>query len=231
MMKKQTLVETLKKAKKGKLNSKHTSNSKQIEAPVKGNILPEEVQTKEQDLIYFVIDQSIYMYLCELEEGVSSGLIDIKQLLCAMDKEKYIQVAITLFGSTIEKRPFRYGRQLNVNYESYEYEIRLYDALLESCDNMIYQYDQMKKVSKPIGVMLLLTSKGDTASQIQDTGEIRKRLDALAERGISFLIAGFDPNGLSMIAQELGVKPISIQDNIHSRNMVLHAVRKVLKQK
>lgn len=43
MMKKQTLVETLKKAKKGKLNSKHTSNSKQIEAPVKGNILPEEV--------------------------------------------------------------------------------------------------------------------------------------------------------------------------------------------
>lgn len=228
MIKKQILMETLKRAKKGKMDSKHTSD---LEAPVKGNVLPEEVQTKEQDLVYFVIDQSIYMYLCELEEGVSGGLIDVKQLLCAMDKEKSIQVAITLFGSTIEKRPFRYGRELNVNYEAYEYENRLYDALIESCDNMIYQYDQMKKVSKPIGVMLLLTSKGDTSSRIQDTGEVRKRLDALEERGISFLVAGFDPNGLSVLAQELDVKPISIQDNVHSKNMVLYAVRKVLKLK
>lgn len=77
-----------------------------IETPkgLEGNITPDEVRCCGQDLLYLVIDNSGSMYNNGLENAVVDGLKLAKK---TVEGCKYIQTAITLFGSKLEMRPLR----------------------------------------------------------------------------------------------------------------------------
>jgi hypothetical protein len=60
-----------------------------------------------------VINKSFSMYENEFEENVRRSLNTVKDFLSMDNKHSNIvQTAITLFGSTIEMRPFKYAKIL-----------------------------------------------------------------------------------------------------------------------
>ena len=191
-----------------------------IETPKgsEGNITPDEVRCCGQDLLYLVIDNSGSMYNNGLENAVVDGLKLAKK---TVEGCKYIQTAITLFGSKLEMRPFKYGVQIDTSYEAKGYKSRLYDAIVESCNNMIYQYDILKTEVKVKGFMLLFTDGGENGSEKYSANDAKQAVRELKARDIRFCVAAFEGFDSNKLAEELEVEPILIEDG--------HCLRKLMR--
>ena len=125
---------------------------------IEGNVAPEEIRSNLQALLYMVIDKSISMRGNGLEEAVRQGLVDVKRTVNGAKEMDCIQTAMTFFGSTLDMRPFQYGECIDISYEANEPSTRLYDAVVESCQNMVAQYDKLKDNTTAIkGVMFIFT--------------------------------------------------------------------------
>ena len=111
-----------------------------------GNVSIYELRDSEQGLLSIVIDKSISMHYNGLDVGVKHGLKEIKRVVNGRKEVIYIQPAMTFFGSTLDMRPFQYGENIDISYEANETSTRLYDAVVESCKNMVAQYDYLKSL-------------------------------------------------------------------------------------
>ena len=193
-----------------------------IEAPkgLKGNITTDEIRDGEQALLYLVVDKSGSMYNNGLEKAVVAGLNDVKRTVNGSKESKCIQTAMTFFGSDLDMRPFKYGECIDVSYEANGSKTRMYDALVESCNNMISQYDILEPKVKVKGVMLLFTDGGENGSEKYSVNDAKQAVKELKERNIRFLVAAFDGFDSTELAKALDIEPISIKDDHQLRKLM-----------
>ncbi len=184
----------------------------EIQQGIKGNIAFNEVRDAMQILLYLVIDKSYSMY-GDLEEKVRQGLENIKQVINGSYEEKHIQIAITFFGSNLDMHPFQYVENIDTSCEVDGSATRLYDAVVESCKNMISQYDSLKPIIKVSGVMLIFTDGEDNGSeQYRKAKDVQTYLNELTERDIPYIVTAFGVADLNHIGRDFNTEPRSIDD-------------------
>ena len=163
-----------------------------FEEGLKGNVPVEEIRDTEQALLYLVIDKSTSMYYNGLENAIKQGLEDVKRVVNGSEEVKCIQTAMTFFGATLDMRPFQYGECIDTSYSANETKTRLYDAVVESCKNMISQYDKLKPTAKVKGTMLIFTDGGENGSEQYSLSDVQHYLDELTSReDIVYIVAAF----------------------------------------
>lgn len=193
----------------------------EIQQGIKGNISVDDIRDSEQALLYMVIDKSGSMYNNGLEDAVRKGLDDVKRVVNGSKEVKCIQTAMTFFGSSLDMRPFQYGECIDTSYEANEASTRLYDAVVESCKNMISQYDTLKPTAKVKGVMLIFTDGGENGSELyHDAKEVQKYLDELRKRDIPYLVASFKGVDGKQLARDFKTEPITIDDDHKLRRLM-----------
>lgn len=193
----------------------------EIQQGIKGNISVDDIRDSEQALLYMVIDKSGSMYNNGLEDAVRKGLEDVKRVVNGSKEVKCIQTAMTFFGSSLDMRPFQYGECIDTSYEANEASTRLYDAVVESCKNMISQYDTLKPTAKVKGVMLIFTDGGENGSELyHDAKEVQKYLDELRKRDIPYLVASFKGVDGNQLARDFKTEPITIDDDHKLRRLM-----------
>ncbi len=195
---------------------------------IKGNVSIEEKRdNSKQALLYMVIDKSVSMRGNGLEDAVRQGLADVKRTVNGSKEVDYIQTAMTFFGSSVEMRPFQYGECIDISYEATDSSTRLYDAVIESCQNMVAQYDKFEPTTTVKGVMLVFTDGEENASQhslkeLQDTLSqmLGTNLKKDERRDIRFLVATFKGVDVRQLAQEFNTEPIIIDDDHKLRRLM-----------
>ena len=193
----------------------------EIQQGIKGNISVDDIRDSEQALLYMVIDKSGSMYNNGLEDAVRKGLDDVKRVVNGSKEVKCIQTAMTFFGSSLDMRPFQYGECIDTSYEANEASTGLYDAVVESCKNMISQYDTLKATAKVKGVMLIFTDGGENGSELyHDAKEVQKYLDELRKRDIPYLVASFKGVDGKQLARDFKTEPITIDDDHKLRRLM-----------
>ena len=193
----------------------------EIQQGIKGNISVDDIRDSEQAVLYMVIDKSGSMYNNGLEDAVRKGLDDVKRVVNGSKEVKCIQTAMTFFGSSLDMRPFQYGECIDTSYEANEASSRLYDAVVESCKNMISQYDTLKPTAKVKGVMLIFTDGGENGSELyHDAKEVQKYLDELRKRDIPYLVASFKGVDGKQLARDFKTEPITIDDDHKLRRLM-----------
>ncbi len=193
---------------------------------IEGNVAPEEIRSNLQALLYMVIDKSISMRGNGLEEAVRQGLVDVKRTVNGAKEMDCIQTAMTFFGSTLDMRPFQYGECIDISYEANEPSTRLYDAVVESCQNMVAQYDKLKDNTTAIkGVMFIFTDGEENDSQ-HDSKDLQNTLKSMlgnetdGKRNIKVLIAAFKGADIKRLATDFGTEPIVINDDHKLRRLM-----------
>lgn len=188
---------------------------------LKGNIPAGNTRATEQALLYIVVDKSGSMRYNGLEKGVIEGLKEVKKAVNGSKELDYVQTAMTFFGSTLDMRPFRYGENIDISYEANEGATRMYDAIVESANNMLKQHEAMKKEAvHSKGVMFVFTDGGENGSQQYGLHDVRDSIKEMHERGIRFLVAAFDGMNLSQLGDDLGVEPVPIKDDHQLRKLM-----------
>lgn len=187
---------------------------------LEGNIKIDEVRSAEQALLYLVVDKSASMYHNKLERGVIEGLEEVKKTVNGSKEAKCIQTAMTFFGETLDMRPFKYGECIDTTYAANESSTRMYDGIVESCKNMISQYDNLKNECKVKGVMLIFTDGGENGSKNYNLSDVRNALDELTKKDIVYIVAAFDSVDLSALGKELNVEPVPIKDEHQLRRLM-----------
>ena len=195
---------------------------------IKGNVSIEEKRdNSKQALLYMVIDKSVSMRGNGLEDAVRQGLADVKRTVNGSKEVDYIQTAMTFFGSSVEMRPFQYGECIDISYEATDSSTRLYDAVIESCQNMVAQYDKFEPTTTVKGVILVFTDGEENASQhslkeLQDTLSqmLGTNLKKDERRDIRFLVATFKGVDVRQLAQEFNTEPIIIDDDHKLRRLM-----------
>ena len=193
----------------------------EVQKGIKGNVAVDDIRDAEQALLYMVIDKSTSMYFNGLEDAVRQGLEDVKRVVNGSKEVKCIQTAMTFFGSTLDMRPFQYGERIDTSYDADEASTRLYDAVVESCKNMISQYDTLKPTAKVKGVMLIFTDGGENGSeQYRDAKDVQAYLKELKKRDIPYLVASFKGVDMNQLASDFETEPITIDDDHKLRRLM-----------
>lgn len=182
---------------------------------IRGNVPIDDIRDANQVLLYLVIEMSIN----SLTTAVKHRLDAVRTIVNSPEGLMSIQITMTFFGSNLDMRPFQYGESANFTYEANELQTRLYDAIVESCKNMISQYDTLKPTTKVKGVMLIFTDGEDNSSECYyDVKDVQDYLDELRKRGINYLVASFEGVDMEHLASDFKTEPIII-DNPHKRLM------------
>ena len=163
-------------------------------------------------MLCLVIDNSGSMYNNGLEKAVVDGLELIKETVSKAEERKYIQTSITLFGYKVDMRPFKDGEHIDTSYEAKGYKTRLYGALVESCNNMICQYDYLEPKVKVKGTMFLFTDGEESGSEKYDLQDVKQAIKELEARMIKFVVVAFEGVDSTKLANDFGVEPILIKD-------------------
>ena len=209
--------------------TKFLNNPDEIEEPeealivpggMAGNISVSDLRSSEQALLDLVVDKSGSMYNNGLEQGVIEGLKEVKRVVTVFKESKNIQTSMTFFGSTLDMRPFQYGENIDISYSADEPETRLYDAIVESCNNMVSQYDKLRGECVLKGVMLIFTDGQENGSKNYGLEEARNGLAELEKRGIPYIVAAFQDADLSKLAEEFEVTPVEIKDEHQLRRLM-----------
>ena len=209
--------------------TKFLNNPDEIEEPeealvvqggLAGNISFNDIRSSEQALLYIVVDKSGSMYNNGLEQGVIAGLKEVKNAVNGAKESKNIETAMTFFGSTLDMRPFQYGENIDISYSADEPETRLYDAIVESCNNMVSQYDKLRGECVLKGVMLIFTDGEENGSQNYKLKDAQNALAELEKRGIPYIVAAFKDADLSKLAVEFEVTPVEITDEHQLRRLM-----------
>lgn len=209
--------------------ARYLNNPDEIEEPeealvvqdgLDGNITVDDIRSTEQALLSIVLDKSGSMYNNGLVQGVKDGLQEVKKVVNGSKESKNIQTAMTFFGSTLDMRPFKYGENIDISYDADEPETRLYDAIVESCNNMVSQYDKLRGECVLKGVMLIFTDGGENGSKDYDLKDAQNALAELEKRGITYIVAAFENADLTRLSEEFEVKPVAIKDEHQLRRLM-----------
>ena len=201
-----------------------------VQQGIKGNVSVDEVRDAEQALLYLLIDKSTSMYFNGLEDAVRQGLGDVKRVVNGSKEVKCIQTAMTFFGSSLDMRPFKYGECIDTSYDADETATRLYDAVVESCKNMISQYDTLKPTTKVKGVMLVFTDGGENGSeQYRDVKVVQNYLNELKKRDIPYLVASFKGVDMEQLGSDFMTEPIAIDDDHKLRRLMRFVSERAMK--
>lgn len=203
---------------------------------LEGNIAVEDIRKLNQYLLYIVIDRSLSMRFNGLEEAVRKGLEDVKYVVATSDENRFgqLQIAITLFGSTLDMRPFQFWEDVDISYDANEISTYLYDAVIESCQNMVAQYDILREICEVRGTMLIFTDGGENGSQhtLQDLQKALKdmiRSDSIGlKRNIKYLVAAFKDVDLKQLGIDFDTEPIYIGDGHRLRRLLRFVGRSVI---
>ena len=187
---------------------------------LEGNVKIEDIRDVYQELLYLVIDKSVSMHYNGLEDAVRQSLADVKRTVNGSEEESRIQTAMTFFGSTLDMRPFQYGECIDISYSATENKTRLYDAVVESCKNMISQYDKLKYTTKLNGVMLIFTDGDENGSGEYDLNEVQFYLNELEERDIKYCVAAFKGVNVEQLSKDFKTETIIIEDKHRLRRFI-----------
>lgn len=188
---------------------------------LEGNVKIDDIRDVNQALLYMVIDKSGSMYNNGLEEAVKQGLADVKRTVNGCKEVKCIQTAMTFFGSTLDMRPFQYGECIDTSYAATEEKTRLYDAVVESCENMISQFDKLKPITSALkGVMLIFTDGCENGSKQYNLKDVQAYLDKLKEKGITYLVASFKGVNAEQLGKDFKTETITIKDDHQLRKLM-----------
>ena len=189
---------------------------------LKGNIPAGNTRATEQALLYIVVDKSGSMRYNGLEKGVIEGLKEVKKAVNGSKELDYVQTAMTFFGSTLDMRPFRYGENIDISYEANEGATRMYDAIVESANNMLKQHEAMKKEAvHSKGVMFVFTDGGENGSQQYGLRDVRDSIEWMNEMNLRFVLVSLNGANLSDFGDELGVEPVLIEDESQLRRIMV----------
>ena len=193
-----------------------------IEIGLEGNVDVSEVRSTEQALLYIVVDKSGSMRNNRLEQGVVEGLKEVRKVVNGSKELDYIQTSMTFFGSTLDMRPFQYGENIDISYEANEGATRLYDAIVESVNNMRVQCTQMKKEDVHTrGVMFVFTDGAENGSQQYSLQDVRNSIEWMNEMNLCFVLVSLNGANLSDFGDELGVEPVLIEDESQLRRIMV----------
>ncbi|MBO6233422.1 MAG: hypothetical protein J6N78_05145 [Clostridia bacterium] len=179
---------------------------------IDGNVKIEDIRDVRKTLLYLVIDQSVSMRHYGLEDAVRRSLADVKNLIDRSYEKKGMMTATTFFGSELDIRPFQEGECIDISYVSTDKRTRLYDAIVESCKNMINQYDKLKYSATVGGVMLIFTDGGIDKSENYDICDARYYLNKLRNRDITYLLISLGGKKIQQLCRELNTEPVSTED-------------------
>lgn len=186
---------------------------------LEGNVTVDEVRASEQCLLYLIIDQSFSIYNNGTEKDIKKGLRYFNDLITTKEHLKDVQTAISLFGSTLDMRPFQYGDKLNTSYEAKETKTRLYDAVIESCRNMLYQYSTLQPICKLKGAMFIFTDGEDNGSS-HTMEEVHYYLSELVKNNIVYLVVASQGADLKQLARDFETEPICIEDTYKLKKLL-----------
>lgn len=188
---------------------------------LKGNISTDEVRDATQALLYIVVDKSGSMYNNGLEKGVIKGLEDVKRVVNGSEEARTgIETAMTFFGETLDMRPFKYGECIDTTYKANESKTRLYDAIVESCKNMVAQYDKLDKDYEVKGSMVIFTDGEENGSEQYELKDVQAAFEEMRSRGINYLVAAFSGADLSKLSRDFQVEPFVIKDDHQLRRLL-----------
>lgn len=188
---------------------------------LKGNVSPDEIRSDIQALLYMLVDKSISIINNDIEEDIRQGLKDIKKTIKDSKREDCVQTAMTFFSSTLDMRPFQNGDCIDTSYEVDGDETHLFDAIVESSNNMIAQYDALKSKAYVQGVMFIFTDGQDNGSKYS-IEKVVDYIEKLKDRNIHCIYVCYKASNVSLISWYLRDK-IYIVDS-HSK------MRRLLKQ-
>lgn len=207
-----------------------TSEETEDSGVLEGNVSIQEVRNTEQSLLSLVIDKSTSMVYNGLADGVSQGLVDVKKVVNGSKEVECIQTSMTFFGSTLDMRPFQYGENIDISYEANETSTRLYDAVVESCKNMVAQYDSLKSLCKVKGVMLIFTDGEENSSEVyRRVEDVQNALKELTTRKIKYLVAAFKGANVEQLARDFKTEPIIIDDDHKLRRLMRFTSKNAMK--
>lgn len=137
---------------------------------------------------------------------------------------------MTFFGSTLDMRPFQYGEKIDISYEANETSTRLYDAVVESCKNMVAQYDALESHCTVKGVMLIFTDGEENSSEVyRRVEDVQNALDELTTREIRYLVAAFKGANVEQPAKDFKTEPIIIDDDHKLRRLMRFTSKTAMK--
>lgn len=192
-----------------------------VDEGLKGNITNDEVRASTQALLYIVVDKSGSMFNNGLEKGVIKGLEDVKRVVNGSEESRTgIETAMTFFGSTLDMRPFKYGECIDTSYKANESKTRLYDAIVESCKNMIAQYDKLDGDYKVKGSMVIFTDGEENGSEQYNLQDVQSAFEELRSRDIKYLVAAFNGVDLSKLSKDLCVEPFVVKNDHQLRRLL-----------
>ena len=207
-----------------------TSEETEHSEVLAGNVPIQEVRDTEQSLLSLVIDKSTSMVYNGLANGVRQGLVDVKRVVNGCKEVDCIQTAMTFFGSTLDMRPFQYGEKIDISYEANETSTRLYDAVVESCKNMVAQYDALESHCTVKGVMLIFTDGEENSSEVyRRVEDVQNALDELTTRKIRYLVAAFKGANVEQLAKDFKTEPIIIDDDHKLRRLMRFTSKTAMK--
>lgn len=169
---------------------------------VESDITIDDVRSREQTLLYLVVDKSSSIYNNGLQDEVVNALKGVQDLINYSAEGERMKNAITIFDSTINMQQFVYGNNINICYEANGKGSRLYDAITMSAQHMLKHYDDIGWGNLVKGVMLIITDGVDEGSQIYTEDDVKNALQQLNERGITVFMAKFKKNDLSYFAEK-----------------------------
>lgn len=183
---------------------------------------------REQRLLSLVIDKSLSMHYNGHESAVKDTLKEVKKVIekyikAGFEYDKIIQISLNFFGSTLDIRPFGNIEQLDTTFEANEIKTRLYDAVVESCKNIIDQYDALETYFEVWGNMLIITDGEDNGSELcSNVKEVQTYLNELLARHIRYNVVALDGANTKLLEEVFKTTPIIVDSNQLIR--ILHFV-------
>lgn len=123
-------------------------------------------------------------------------------------------IATTFFGSELDIRPFQEGGFIDTSYSATDKRTRLYDAIVESCKNMLKQYDKLSCSARLNGVMLIFTDGGKDASEEYDICDAKYFLNKLRARHITYLVISLGGKKIQQLCREFNTEPVSTEERL-----------------
>lgn len=188
--------------------------------------LDEEEKSKKSGtlLLHLVFDKSYPTGgFSGLEECIKNSIAKINDICIEEKALRYLQVAITDFGSRLNIQPFAYRESIDANaYMADQTQSRVYDAVIESALYMCSQYDELIDECRVRAFMFVFTDGEDNGSK-NSLQDMKKAIKELRKRDIvlfPILFKGADSNQLSNI---FGSEPVNI-DGLYEirRRLRLH---------
>lgn len=165
------------------------------------------------ELITLIIDCSDSMQNGWTPLNVKHGLENVKYVLECSKEAFGMMTSITLFGSKLDVRPFKYGIDIDIrNYIEKQKGTRLYDAIVESCVNMMKECESLEYEYNFKGHIIIFTDGESDNSENYNLNDAKNIIHELGKKDICFYVADIKNLRLQELAEDLGCGIIPVND-------------------